>query len=96
MWLLSDHRSIGGLPPAKQTILEHVRVRGIQVDISLLAIRRYLYDEDVDTTRTPLTVEFDYRWQIVIEGRFLRETSMRETTKRWMAQHLSIDREVAD
>ena len=46
--------------PAKQAPLEHVRVRGIQVDISLLAICQYLYGEDVDANRTPLTAEFDY------------------------------------
>ncbi|TMX01568.1 hypothetical protein EJD97_024277 [Solanum chilense] len=82
--------------PAKKAALEHVRVRGIQVDISLLAIRRYLYGEDVDANRTPLTAEFDYRWQIVKDGQFLREPSMRETTKRWMALHLSVDGEGAD
>ena len=48
--------------PAKQAPLEHVRVRGIQVDISLLAICQYLYGEDVDANWTPLTTEFDYRW----------------------------------
>ena len=40
----------------KQAPLEHVRVRGVQVDISLPAIRHYLYDEDVDANRTSLTV----------------------------------------
>ena len=48
----------------KQAPLEHVRVRGIQVDISLPAIRRYSYGGDVDANRTPLTAEFDYRWQL--------------------------------
>ena len=46
--------------PAKQAPLEQVRVRGVQVDISLPAIRRYLYGENVDANRTPLTAEFDY------------------------------------
>ncbi|TMX00848.1 hypothetical protein EJD97_025831 [Solanum chilense] len=82
--------------PATQAPLEHVRVRSIQVDISLPAIRLYLYGEDVDTTRTPLTAEFDYRWKIVKEGQFWCEPSLRETTKRWMAHHLSIDEEAAD
>ena len=54
--------------PSKQAPLDHVRVRGIQVDISLPAIRRYLYDEDVDANRTPLTAEFDYRWRIAKDG----------------------------
>ena len=43
----------------------------------------------------PHTVEFDYRWQIVKDGQFLREQSLRETTKRWMALHLSVDGESA-
>ena len=51
--------------PAKQAPLEQVRVRGVQVDISLPAIRRLLYGEGVDATHTPLTAEFDYRWKIV-------------------------------
>ena len=59
--------------PAKQALHEHIRVRGIQVDISLQAIRQYLYDEDVDTTRTPLTAEFHYRCQIVKDVQFLHE-----------------------
>ena len=51
--------------PAKQAPLEQVRLRGVQVDISLPSIRRFLYGEGVDATQTPLTVEFDYRWQIL-------------------------------
>ena len=76
---------------AKQAPLEHVRVRGILVDISLPAICRYLYGKDIDANRTPLTAEFDYQWKIVKDSQFLREPSLRETTKRWMALHLSID-----
>ena len=68
----------------------------MQVDISLPAIRRFLYGEIVDATRTPLTTEFDYRWQIVKDDQFLREPSLRETTKRWMALHLSVDGEGVD
>ena len=80
---------------AKKALLEQVRVRGVLVDISLPAIRRFLYGENVDANRTPLTSEFDYRWQIVKNGQFLCEPSLRETTKRWMALHLSIDGEGA-
>ena len=40
--------------PAKQAPLEQVRVRGVQVDISLPAICRFLYDESADATRTPI------------------------------------------
>ena len=77
--------------PGKKAPLEHVRVRGIQVDISMPAIHRYLYDEDVDANRTPLTAEFDYRWQIVKDGHFLHEPSLRATTKRWMTLNFSIE-----
>ena len=75
--------------------MEQVRVRGVQVDISLPAIRRFLYGESADATRTPITAEFDYRWPLVKDGQFLREPALRETTKRWMAQHLSVDGEGA-
>ena len=68
----------------------------MQVDISLPVIRWFLYGEGIDATRTPLTAEFDYHWQIVKDGQFLREPSLSETTKRWMALHLSIDGEGAD
>ena len=81
---------------AKQAPLEHVRVRGILIGISLLVIRRYLYSEYVDANRTPLTSEFDYQWKIVKDGQFLSEPSLKETTKRRMALHLSVDREGAD
>ena len=68
----------------------------MQVDISLPAFRRFLYGESADATRTPHTAEFDYRWQIVKDGQFLREQELRETTKRWMALHLSVDGEGED
>ena len=68
----------------------------MQVDISLPSICRFLYGKGVDATWTPLTAEFDYCWQIVKDGQFLREPSLRETTKRWMAMHLSVDGEGAD
>ena len=35
-------------------------------------------------------------WQLVKDGQFLREPSLRETTKRWMTLHLSVDGEGAD
>ena len=82
--------------PAKQAKLEQVRVRGVQVDISMPAICQFLYGVGVDVTYTPLTGEFDYRWQIVKDGQFLREPSLRETIKRWMDLHRSVDGEGAD
>ena len=81
--------------PAKQAPLEEVQVQGVQVNISLPAIRWFLYDEGVDATQTPLTAEFDYRWHLVKDVQFLREPSLRETTKRWMALHVSLDGEGA-
>ena len=54
----------------------------MQVDISLPAIRRFLYGESAVATRTPHTAEFDYRWQIEKDGQFLHEQALRETTKR--------------
>ena len=55
----------------------------MQVDISLPAIRRFLYGKSADATWTPVTAEFDYRWQIVKDGQFVREPAVRETTMRW-------------
>ena len=67
--------------PAKQDPLDHISVRGKQVDISLPAIRQYLYGEDVDATRTSLTADFKYRWKLVKDGRFLRDPELIETTR---------------
>ena len=44
----------------------------------------------------PHTAEFDYCWQIIKDGQFLREQALRETTKRWMVLHMSVDGEGAD
>ena len=82
--------------PTKHAPLDHIRVHGKRVDISFLAIRRYLYSENVDATRTPLTAEFDYRWKLVKYGQFLCEPELRETTKRWIDRYLSFDGEAAD
>ena len=60
--------------PAKHAPLEHVPVRGKWVDISLPAIRRFLYGADTDATRTPITPEFDYRWKLVKDNDFQRES----------------------
>ena len=96
MWLLSDHRSIGGLPPPNRPHLSTSEYARIQVNISLQAICWYLYGEDVDANRTPLTAELEYRWQIIKNGQFFREPSLRENTKRCMALHFSIDGEVVN
>ena len=82
--------------PAKHAPLEHVRVCGKRVDISLPAIRRFLYGADTDATKTPLTPEFDYRWKFVKDSHFQCERVLRETTKRWKAQNISVDGEDVD
>ena len=76
---------------AKEAPLEHIPVHGKWVDISLPAIPQYLYCDIIDANLTPLTAEFNYRWKLVKDGQFLREPSLRETTKRWMALYLSVD-----
>ena len=43
-----------------------------------------------------LTAEFDYRWQTVKDGQFLREPSLRETTMLSMALQLTVDGECDD
>ena len=63
----------------------------MQVDISLPSIRRFQYGKSIDATQPRLIAEFDYRWQIVKVGQFLCEPTLRETTKRWMDLHLSVD-----
>ena len=82
--------------PSKHASLNYVLVRGKCFYISLPAIRRFLHGTDVDFTWTPLTVEFDYRWKLIKDGRFQCETEFRETTKRWISKYLSIDGEAAD
>ena len=80
----------------KQAPLEQVQIRRIQVDISLLSIHRYLYIQDVDANRTTLTAKCDYQWKTFKDCQFLREPSLRETTKRWMVLHLFVDVEDDD
>ena len=82
MWRLSDPQIDRQASPAKHAPLDHIRLCGKRVDISLPAIRRYLYDENVDATRTPLTAEFGYWWRLVKYVQFLHEPELRETTKR--------------
>lgn len=68
--------------PSKHAPLKNVRVNGKRVDISLPAIRRFLYGADIDATRIPLTPEFDYRLKLVKVGQFQGEIVFKETTKR--------------
>lgn len=51
--------------PSKQAPLTYIRVCGRRVDISLHTIRRFLYGADTDANRAPLTLEFDYRWNLI-------------------------------
>ena len=82
--------------PAKQEPLTHVRVLCRRVDISLPTIHRFLYGVDTNITRDPLNLEFDYCLKLIKEGHFQRDKVVRETTKRWIDQHISLDREGAD
>lgn len=76
--------------------MDYVRVHGKRVNISLPAIRRYIYGADFNATWAALTTEFDYQWKVIKDGRFQREPELRETTKWCIAQYLSVDGEVAD
>ena len=49
-----------------------------------------------DATRTALNPEFDYRSKLVKDGHFQRERVLTETTKRWIAQNISVDGEGVD
>ena len=61
-----------------------------------MAIRKFLYGAYVYASRTPLTIQFDYRWKLIKDGQFKREPDVRETTKQWIAQHLSVVGEAVD
>lgn len=81
---------------AKQTTLTYVHVHGRRVDIPLPPIHCFLYRVDTDSNRAPLTPEFDYWWYMIKKGYFHRDKDARDTTKRQIAQHISIDIEGAD
>ena len=76
--------------PGKHGQLQHVRARGMRVDISLSTFRRFLYGADTDATKTPLAPKFYYRWKLVKDVHFQCESVLRETTKRWKAQNISL------
>ena len=65
------------------------------MNISSLTIRRFLYGEATDAGRILLTLELDYRWNMVKNGHFQRDRDLRESTKKWIAQKISIDGEGA-
>ena len=48
------------------------------------------------TTGSLLPPEFDYRWDMINQGHFKRDKTLRETTKRWITQHISVDHESVD
>lgn len=66
------------------------------MDIFSPTIRCFLYIEDIDVGRVPLTAEFDYRWNVVRSNHFQRDRDLRESPKRWNSQYVSIDGEGAD
>lgn len=66
------------------------------MDISSIAICRFLYDRDTDAESVLLTPEFDKKWGVLKDGHFQQSRELRESTKRWIAQRLSMDGEGAD
>ena len=60
------------------------------------ATNRFLYGTDADATRTPFIAEFDYRWKLITDDLFQCEPNVRDTTKRLIPDHLSVDGEAAD
>lgn len=49
-----------------------------------------------DSTREPFTPEFYYRWTLIKESHFKRDAGVRESIKRWIAQHILMDGEGAN
>lgn len=86
---------IGRKKTTKLDLLTKVLVQGCRVDTSPTSIRRFLYGESSDVTQDLLTLEFSYRWDMVKSFQFHRIVDKKETAKRCIAQHLSIDREGA-
>lgn len=64
------------------------------MDISSIAICRFLYVRDTDAESVLLTPEFDKKWGVLKDGHFQQSRELRESTERWIAQRLSIDNEV--
>ena len=56
--------------PTKHDPLDYVQIRIKVVDISLPAIRRFIYGTDVDALQKPLTIKFDYQWKLIKYGVF--------------------------
>ena len=66
------------------------------MDISSTSFCRFLYGVSTGVMRDPLTPEFDYRWDLFKSNHFQRSRDHRESTKRLIAQQLSIDGDVAE
>ena len=75
MWILSDHRLIGGLPPPNRPYRKMYEYGAFR------SIFPCLPSAGIIMAQTPLTAEFDYRWQHITDGRCLHEPSLRENTK---------------
>ena len=56
------------------------------MDISFPSIRHSLYSGPIDAERVPLTLEFDYRCDVVKSVHFQHSRELRQSTKRWIAQ----------
>lgn len=68
--------------PVKPDSLIEVVVRGYQVDISSTSIRCFLYGVSTSAARVTLTLEFDYRRDMVNGGQFQQSIDSRESTRR--------------
>ena len=56
---------------------------------------RFSYGANYRCQQGPLTLEFYYRLDVIKQDHFQRDKNVRETTKRCIPQHLSVDREDA-
>lgn len=74
-------------------MLTTVLVWCCRVDISPITIHHFMYGTSTDVTRAPLTLEFDYRMDMVESVQFQRTVEQGEAGKRLLAQNLSIDNE---
>uniref|UniRef100_M1DLY7 Integrase core domain containing protein n=1 Tax=Solanum tuberosum TaxID=4113 RepID=M1DLY7_SOLTU len=66
-------------------------VRGFPVDISHTTINRFLYGPGPDHTWALNTTEFDYRWDVVRSGAFMRNAEQTETVILWLAKYIVAD-----
>ena len=81
--------------PDKQDHLITVLVRPCRVYISLVTIQRFMYCTSMNITQVHLILEFYYELDIFKSCKFQQVMGQRKEGNRQLAQHLSIDGEVA-